>query len=154
MTAYVDANLLVRLYLDFDGKQEAHDLLMGAEMRKAWPIQVTTLLRIEFTNALQRMVFESRTGGQWRVSPEAAAAALGEFHEHLRAGVFLKTIELSLEEVESQFDELAARHTARHGFRTYDVLHVACALRLRCERFLSFDVKARRLAKLEGLKTN
>jgi predicted nucleic acid-binding protein len=154
MTAYVDANLLVRLYLDFDGKQEAHALLMGSEMRKAWPISVTTLLRLEFTNALQRMVFESRSGGQWRVSSEAAGAALEEFHEHLRAGVFLQSTALSLEDVESQFDELAARHMARHGFRTYDVLHVACALRLRCERFLSFDVKARRLAKLEGLKTN
>jgi predicted nucleic acid-binding protein len=55
-------------------------------------------------------------------------------------------------EVERQFEELSLRHTARHGFRTYDLLHVASALALKCDTFWSFDSKASKPAELEGLK--
>ena len=78
---------------------------------------------------------------------------LSEFSEHLVTGVQLRRVSLTLPEIEREFDTLAARHTAREGFRTYDVIHVASALTLRCARFLSFDDKANRLAKLVGLKT-
>jgi predicted nucleic acid-binding protein len=47
-----------------------------------------------------------------------------------------------------------ARYTARHGFRTYDILHVASARALGCSRFLTLDAKARKLARLVGLKTD
>jgi predicted nucleic acid-binding protein len=57
-----------------------------------------------------------------------------------------------LAELQVQFEELALRHTASHGFRTYDLMHVASALLLKCDAFWSFDPKASRLASLEGLK--
>lgn len=38
-----------------------------------------------------------------------------------------------------------------HGFRTYDIIHVATALALGCDTFWSFDQKARKLANLQGL---
>lgn len=60
---------------------------------------------------------------------------------------------LALEKLERQFEELALRHTAKHGFRTYDLLHVASALALECDTFWSFDPKASKLAQLEGLST-
>ena len=53
----------------------------------------------------------------------------------------------------SRFEDLVHRHTARHGFRTYDILHVATALTLGCENFWSFDERANKLAALEGLQT-
>lgn len=109
------------------------------------------LLCFEVANGLQRMVFESRTGGQWRVTPEAAAAAQAKFSEHLGDGVFLKRTPLALEDIETEFNTLVARHTARSGFRTYDIMHVAAARTLRCKRFLSFGERAKRLAKFEGL---
>jgi predicted nucleic acid-binding protein len=59
---------------------------------------------------------------------------------------------MSLAELEQQFEELALRHTAKHGFRTYDLLHVASALVLKRDTFWSFDPKASKLAALEGLK--
>ena len=52
--------------------------------------------------------------------------------------------------LKEQFEELALRHTAKHGFRTYDLLHVASALLLGCDTFWSFDAKAKKLAKLAG----
>jgi predicted nucleic acid-binding protein len=42
--------------------------------------------------------------------------------------------------------------TARLGFRTYDLLHVASALVLGCDTFWSFDERTRNLARREELK--
>lgn len=154
MRAYVDANVLVRLYLNFDGSNEARDLTHGVEARKCWPLPATTLLCLEVNNALQRMAYEHRGSGQWRISPEGAAAARGDFEEDLESGTVLRPITVSLEEIAPQFDALVTRHTAKHGFRTYDLLHVASALHLGCDTFWSFDAKALKLARLEGLKTN
>jgi predicted nucleic acid-binding protein len=100
------------------------------------------------------MVFESRAGGQWRVTPEAAAIGLADFEERISHGVRLRRVPLSLADIDSEFSSLAARFTAKHGFRTYDIMHVASAITLRCRRFFSFDVKAKKLAKLAGLQTN
>lgn len=99
------------------------------------------------------MVFESRTSGQWRVTPEIAACALVDFDGDVEANVFLRRSPLALADMEGEFTSLAARHTAKHGFKTYDLLHVASALALRCGRFWSFDTKANQLAELVGLET-
>ena len=63
----------------------------------------------------------------------------------------MRATSLLLDEVARQFEEIALRHAARHGFRTYDLLHVASALALKCGTFWSFDKRASKLAKLEGL---
>ncbi len=153
MSIYADANILVRLYLEFEGA-EVRDMLNTEEAVEAWPLPVTDILRCEVINAFQRMVFESRNGGFFRTSPEAAAAATANFEEDLNAGVFLKRVTLPLRGIEEDFDALVGRHTARHGFRTYDILHVASAMTLQCGRFYSFDQKANELARLEGLQTH
>jgi predicted nucleic acid-binding protein len=65
----------------------------------------------------------------------------------------LREAVLNLGDVEEQFQQLSLRHTAKHGFRTYDLLHVASARLLGCDTFWSFDPKASKLAELEGLRT-
>jgi predicted nucleic acid-binding protein len=154
MKTYADANALIRLYLDFDGSGQARDLVTAPWVRRQWPVPVPALLMYEVSNGLQRMVYESRTGGQWRVTPEAAAAAWYEFTAHLDQAAFLQRSPLTLAELESDVESLVARYTARHGFRTYDILHVAAARALGCSRFLTFDGKARKLAQLVGLQTD
>jgi predicted nucleic acid-binding protein len=47
---------------------------------------------------------------------------------------------------------LARKHTALLGTRTLDTLHVAAALELKSERFLTFDERQAKLAKAIGLK--
>jgi len=153
MKTYLDANALVRLYLQLSGWEELRGWMTSQQGRRGWPSPLTDLLRMEATNAIHRMVYESRTGGQWRITPESAAIGLAELAEHLAEGSMLQRAPLALTAVESQFDLLSARYTARHGFRTYDLLHVASAVTLGCTRFLSFDAKANALAKLAGLET-
>lgn len=154
MKTYVDANALIRLYLNLPGSRAVDDALKSAEGRRTWPIPATQLLQFEVINGIQRMVFECRSGGQWRVTPETAACALADFEEDMNNEVFLRRSPLTLADLETEFTSLAARHTAKHGFRTYDIIHVSSAITMRCRRFFSFDTKAKALAKLAGLETN
>lgn len=154
MKSYVDANFLVRMYLELPGCEEAVKLLNTRSARRDWPYPATRLLRFEVVNALQRMVFETRTGGGWRVTPESSAIALADFEHDLSEGQFLSQSTLTLEDIAPEYDSLVARYTAKEGFRTYDVIHVASARTMNCERFLTFDEKAKALAKLAGMKTN
>lgn len=154
MSVYVDANFLVRLYLEYDGSHELREKLESADVKAAWPLPVTDLLRTEVKNAIQRMVFESRQGSPFRTTPESAAAAQANFDDDLSDEVFLKRADFDLRDAEGEIDALVGRHTAAHGFRAYDVLHVAAALRLGCSRFWSHDSAAIKLARLEGLQTD
>lgn len=153
MKPYPDTNFLTRLYLQLPDSEVADRLLGQAMAEGAAALPVTWLHRVETVNAFQLSVFVGRQGGQARVTPEQAAGAWAGFGKDLRSGAFLRTVPLEREELEQQFEELALRHTAKHGFRTYDLLHVASALVLGCDTFWSFDSKASKLARLEGLST-
>lgn len=153
MNTYCDANALVKIYLTMPERPKAMAFLRDAPAKSVWPLPVTDLLRLETANAIERMVFESRTNGQWRVTPEIAMVAHEEFSGGLSAATELQHIPLTLADIETEFASLTRRYTAKHGFRTYDIIHVASALKLKCRRFLSFDAKANALAKLVGLVT-
>lgn len=153
MTPYADTNFLTRHYLELPESAEVLSLASEAERRGAAPLPISWLHRVELCNALQFHVFQGRIQGHTRVTPEQAAAALAIFHEELRARRLLRPVTLSVSDLEEQFEELSLRYTAKHGFRTYDILHVGFALLLGCDSFWSFDPKAEKLAKLEGLET-
>jgi predicted nucleic acid-binding protein len=154
MSIYVDTNFLVRMYLELPGCDEAVKRLNSRSGRRAWPLPVTRLLRFEVINALQRLVFQSRSGGPWRVTPESAAMALADFEQDVSDGEFLARSSLTLEDIEPEVDAMVARYTAREGFRTYDVMHVASARTMSCARFLTFDNRTKKLASLVGMKTD
>jgi predicted nucleic acid-binding protein len=154
MRAYLDANFLVRLYLALPGCEEALNVLNSRSGRRDWPHPVTVLLRFEAVNAVHRLVFESRTGGQWRVTQESAAMALADFEQDLSDALFLVRSPLTLQDITQEYDSLVERYTAREGFRTYDVMHVASARTMGCRKFLTFDEKAKKLATLAGMTTN
>lgn len=154
MKVFADTNFFTNLWLDLRHTPEANSLfeeLLEAELA----LPVTRLIRMEFTNALQRLVFESRTGTQdLRVTLETAMATRVTLEDELSRAVWAQWEELDEGMLEAAFDTLSHRHTAKHGFRTYDILHVASALILGCDTFWSFDERAKRLATPEGLRTN
>jgi predicted nucleic acid-binding protein len=155
LIAYADTNFFTNSLLDLPHSPEADVLLESLQQARSAPLPVTWLLRMEFTNALQRLIFETRQGTQGlRVTSESAMLAEADFIKEAEAGLLVRERPLAVEDLESVFDMLARRHTAKHGFRTYDLLHVASALLLGCDTFWSFDAKAKKLAGLEGLKTN
>jgi predicted nucleic acid-binding protein len=154
MNIFADTNFFTHLWLGLAFQKEAEELLATLARAKK-PLPVTGLLHMELTNAFQRLVFESRSGTQIvRVSPEAALMAAAMFDEELSLGVVLRRQRLPEDDLKDAFDALAYRYTAKHGFRTYDIVHVASALLSGCDTFWTFDERAKKLARLEGLSTN
>ena len=150
MKIYLDANFLVSLYLDrTPGKIEAR---LKDPATEGSSLVVTRLVVMEVINALERTVYVSETGGPLHISREIAAASQARFREDLELGCY-EECPMELTRISRRFEDLSLRHTARHGFRTYDLLHVASAIALGCGRFWSFDGKALSLAQLEGLET-
>ena len=153
MKNYADTNFFTAVFADIDSTATATSLFDELR-RRGELLPVTRLLRMEYTNAMERLVFESRRGQQGlRVTPENALLARASFDDILEDGNVLQWTALPEDELERTFETLAYRHTAKEGFRTYDLLHVASALLLGCDAFWSFDKKACRLARLEGLRT-
>jgi predicted nucleic acid-binding protein len=152
MTPYADTNFYTRIYLQLPESDQADRLLRNAEQSQAPPLPVTWLHRVELLNAFQLHVFQARDARQSSISARQAGLAYGNFRDDLQQSKFLRSVAIPDVDLEKQFEELSLRRTARHGFRTYDLLHVASALVLGCDTFWSFDGKATHLAKLEGLK--
>jgi predicted nucleic acid-binding protein len=152
MSPYADTNFFTRAYLELPDSQEADRLLLKAKKGESAPLPMTWLHRVETLNAFQLHVFLAREAGQTFISPEQAALAHANFRSDVQSGEFFRPVAIPVGELEKQFEELSLRHTARYGFRTYDLLHVASALMLKCDGFWSFDPKASKLAALEGLK--
>lgn len=152
MTPYADTNFYTRIYLRLPESAEADRLLMSARDTQTAPLPLTWLHRVEILNAFQLHVFQARDAEQALISPRQAALAYENLQGDIQKSVFLRSVVIQDSELEERFAELSLRHTARYGFRTYDLLHVAAALLLGCDTFWSFDSRATRLAKLEGLR--
>jgi predicted nucleic acid-binding protein len=153
MKPYADTNFLVRCYLRSEALPAPRtDLERLQAAGGTFP--VTWVHRLEVPNAFQLHVFAWKSLGQTRVTGEMAAAAQARFQEDcVQPASILRPAVIGLADLERHFLELCLRHTGRHGFRTYDLLHVTSALLFGCDEFWSFDLKATHLARLEGMKT-
>jgi predicted nucleic acid-binding protein len=152
MTPYADSNFYTRLYLELPESPEADRLLRDAQESEAPLLPLTWLHRVEVLNAFQLHVFQAQDSGQSHISAKQATLAHDNFRNDIEKSDFLRRVTIPDTELEKKFEELSLRRAARYGFRTYDLLHVAFAILLGCDRFWSFDAKAVLLAKLEGLK--
>lgn len=153
MKPYADSNFFTRLYLRGEFFMETTERAKEA-IEAGQRLPVLWLHRMEVRNAIELSVFLWTSGKPGRVTAETAASTQAQFREDCTAvnGLLVQTA-LPLDELEGQFQDLSLRHTARHGFRTYDLLHVSAALLLGCDTFWSYDAKCSKLAGLEGLQT-
>jgi predicted nucleic acid-binding protein len=72
-------------------------------------------------------------------------------NEHERKGVYYRP-QLNWTDTFKYAVDLSKNHTGTTGSRTLDILHVASALSIKAERFLTFDDRQSELASLIGLK--
>ena len=152
MKPYADTNFYTRVYLSLPESEQADLLFTLAKGRGAARLPVTWLHQMELANAIEMSVWLGKQGGRPHVTPQNAAVALETFRSDLAEEAFLHGATLEVSALQPLFQETSARHTAKHGFRTYDILHVVSARLLGCDHFFSFDAKANALAKIEGLK--
>lgn len=139
MIAYPDTGFLVSLYIEDDHSKAATELV------KSKPVfLLTPLVEAEFVNALELQVFRKQ------LTRREARNVYSEFLAS-QASKLIRSQPFPLEAWEGAAT-LSRRHSARLGARTLDVLHVAAALVLRPDVFLTFDKRQSQLAKAEGLQ--
>jgi predicted nucleic acid-binding protein len=139
LIAYADTGFLVSLY-----GQDSHSGTARLLAQSRPTFILTPLVEAEFVNALELQVFRKEwTRGQ-------AQSVHSHFLHHQAAGI-IRSEPFPLQAWERAVI-LSRRHGARLGARTLDVVHVAAALVLKPDVFLTFDSRQSKLAKAEGLR--
>jgi predicted nucleic acid-binding protein len=109
---------------------------------------------LEVRNAILQRAFHQRrsiSSGQRQHVARERDAALARLERLLARGALLD-VTLDMEAAMTRAANLSTAHTERLGARAIDLLHVAGALTLESELFLTTDARQAHLAKAEGLK--
>jgi hypothetical protein len=146
MGVFPDTSFLGSLYLPRPSSPEAAATF--AALPGALP--VTTLLLYEFENAVRLGAWLHQHDKHKGFSIQMAQVALARLEADIDAGV-LEIVPCDFATVVPIARNLSSARTWRSGYRSFDLLHVATALSLKAERFLSFDTSQRDLAQAEGL---
>jgi predicted nucleic acid-binding protein len=140
MVAYADTSFLVSLYGQDANSGPAQELAAAS----AVPFAFTPLLRHEARNAVRLALFRQEITG------DECRAVIAAIDADVRAGV-LMAIPCAWEEVYARGEAFSAAHTNELGTRASDLLHVASAVVLGVELFLTFDLRQKALAEKVGL---
>jgi predicted nucleic acid-binding protein len=141
MNSYADTGFVVTLYKEETTSARAASLMA----RQAASVRMSQLGELEFRNALLLAVFRGE------LSASDAALKKRLFKEDVANGIFVIT-PVPASRLFAKAMELADRHSARLGTRSLDLMHVAAAVLLKANTFLSFEERQRKVAKAEGLK--
>jgi len=147
MSAYPDTSFLYAIY-----RKQVNSPRAAAFFRKMpEPLTASSLLLYEFRQSVrfQGCLFaqDNRKGFSWALG----ATLLKTLQADLAAGVLVvATVDWS--DVQNIAERLSSQYTLAGGHRALDILHVATALHLGADDFLTFDQNQRVLALAEGLK--
>jgi len=148
---YADTSFLVKLLGEEAGAVEA----VGEYRRLHRPrLFYLPLHALEVENAIRHRAFHERRIRPARERTQVIRerdAALARVSQYLKRGA-LQEISLDMDSAFDRARRLSSNYTDRLGARAIDLLHVACALVLESEVFLTFDHRQAELAKAEGLK--
>ena len=137
---YVDTSVIVKLYIKEECSLEVSQWIR----RNNEAIPLTRFHELEFTNAIYLKQFRAE------MTNEQVLLVLSKFDEHQRRGVYYRpqinwtdTINFAL--------GLSQSNTKTTGSRSLDIFHVASALAIKANRFLTLDKRQSALAELAGL---
>ena len=151
MRSYADTSFLVKLLSDEPGCAEA-----VAEYRRMNRPRLfyLPLHALEVENAIRHRAFHERhvrpTGERAQIVHERDAALARVYQFSKRGALDDITVEMDL--AMDRARKLSAKHSEQTGARAIDLLHVACALLLESEAFLTSDHRQAGLATAEGLQ--
>lgn len=140
MRSYLDSSALVAVYVT-----ERFSARARSEARRAGQLPFTGLHELEVRNTFRLL------HGRRVIGKRAVRLLIGHLEEDVGAGRLLRA-EVDYSALFARSCELSDRHSARILCRSLDILHVACALGLDCQRFVSGDDLQLRLARAAGLK--
>jgi predicted nucleic acid-binding protein len=150
MKAYADTSFLVKLLTRERGTEAAVDLYRRIGRP---PLFFLPLHGLEVANTIRQRAFHRR-----RTTPSSERLAINRERDASLALLDKLIARRAFNEVDMAMDaaielarELSAKHTERLGCRGFDLLHVALAVELECETFLTSDRVQGALAGAEGL---
>lgn len=140
MVTVADTSFLFALYANDVHSTRALEWLRATDA----PIYTTELGEFELANAIRFAEFR-------RILPPGLGSVIWSRYEADRAAGRIMLGAFDPRSMLVEAHRLSASHTIARGHRSFDILHVAAALKLRAETFLTFDANQARLAKAEGL---
>lgn len=148
MKAFPDTSFLCSIYREQAFSGEADEFFAATPK----PLPVTSLLLFEFRQSVRLQVFLHAKDRQKGFPKAEGENMLRDLRADLAAGL-IAVVPVDWTEVHSLAEILSAKHTETAGHRFADLLHVATALQLGAEQFLTFDANQRKIARAEGMKT-
>ena len=151
MRAYADTSFLVKLLTREPGTTRA-----VADYRSLGrpPVFFLPLHGLEVANAIRHRVFHQRhamPSGDRSAIKRECETSLALLQKYIWRRAFIE-ISHDMDAAIEAARALSEKHTARLGCRGFDLLHVALALELECEVFLTSDRVQGALARAEGLQ--
>jgi len=140
VSAYADTGFLVSLLLVETTSQAADGVFASLD----GAVLLSPLSLLELRNALNLAIVRGR------ITEAERDTAWRHVEEQQQAGVF-QLVQPDFTLLHRKARELSDRHTPLHATRSLDLLHVAAALLLDVDEFLTFDIRQSRVAVAEGL---
>jgi predicted nucleic acid-binding protein len=140
MDAYFDSAIIVKLYVREATSPEAIRLVGAC----AAPYGLTQWQALEVKNAIRLKTFRKE------ITQAEMNKSIAAFEQDIATGRWQRPA-YTAAAVEQKADELSAGHSATLGCRTLDIIHVAAALVLEVNEFVTFDGRQGALAKQAGL---
>jgi len=150
MRVYADTSFVIKLVTEEPGSKAAM-----AEYRRLDfpPLFFLPLHALEVTNAIRHRAFHLRRSlesSQRTAISRERDAALARIKHWLKRGWMVEAA-ADCDNALRHAQMLSLKHTERLGCRGFDLLHVALALELECETFLTADRIQSAVARAEGL---
>lgn len=147
MTAYPDTSYLCSIY-----RRQIHTPRALAYRRKfSEPLPFTRLLEFEFIQAIRLQIFLHEADRTKGYSEGEADQMVADWEADIAAGLNV-LVPADTDAVLRLARVYSLQRTAKGGHRTLDILHVATAIHLGAQAFLTFDARQRQLALYAGLK--
>lgn len=141
MVIYADTSFLFSLYANDANSDRANRIIA----KRATPLIWTALQRHELRNAFRLSSFRGE------ISKTECLSLLNTLEQDTLNGVLIET-NINWKEAYSISETLSDSHTQTLGTRGFDILHVAVALSLGTNEFLTFDTRQNKLARAAKLK--
>ena len=113
--------------------------------RHGEPLPFTPWHRLEVRNAIRLAVFHAL------IDPPQSKAQLKQMDVDLQDETLLVHTAVDWVAVLREAEKLSAARAEEFGCRSADLFHVAAAVKLGTDRFLTFDERQRKAAKAAGL---
>lgn len=147
MTTYPDTSFLCALYRMQDNSAQA----IKHFQKMTEPLHVTAALLYEFRQSIRLQGFLHAQNPHQGFDKRIGDATLHQLQANIAAGAIVVT-PADWSDVYNIADRLSSQYTLSRGHRAFDIFHVATALHLGAQEFLTFDANQGKLARSAGLK--